>query len=187
MKMEQYQNIVVINITNGKYTNYWVYRADAVNPEKQYGADSLPIYLSALRQAITNPEVHKRGNGEDQHLYYIPMGSHVDLQKAKKIAFSKFYKWKQSWESMPAYVVKFVFRKKQDSPEKVELFRKKTDYDAKSAYLKAYHHSVFRPAYQVGNHQFIVYWHGNSIQQINEEVNALVFDRWKNPKLSNWL
>ena len=44
MKMEQYQNIVVINITNGKYTNYWVYRADAVSPDKQYGFDSLPVY-----------------------------------------------------------------------------------------------------------------------------------------------
>lgn len=186
MQMEQYQNIVVINITHGKYTNYWIYRADAVNPEKVHGWDSLPVYLSALRQAITNPEVHKRGNGEDQHLYYIPMGNKVDLDKAKKTALSKFSSWKFPWSAMPEYVVRFLFRKKQTAPAEIELFRKSNTDIAKSAYLKAYHRSVCRPYYQKKNQSVVVvYWHGNSIQQITEEVNALVFERWRNTRLSS--
>ncbi|MBR1528940.1 MAG: hypothetical protein IJ642_06530 [Oscillospiraceae bacterium] len=187
MQMDQYQNIVVINITHGKYTNYWVYRADTVNPEKEHGYDSLPVYLSALRQAITQPEVHKRGNGEDQHLYYIPMGNVVDLEKAKKIAFSKFAVWKQPWETMPEYVAKFIFRKKQNVPARVEIFRKKSEYNAKSAYLKAYHRSVFRPYHPKGNQHVIIYWHGSSVRQITEEITALVYERWLNPSLSSWL
>lgn len=187
MQMEQYQNIVVINITHGKYTNSWVYRADTVNPDKTHGYDSLPVYLSALRQAIAQPEVHKRGNGEDEHLYYIPMGNAVDLEKAKKIAFSKFSVWKQSWESMPEYVAKFIFRKKQHTPARVEVFRKKSEYPEKSAYLKAYHRSVFRPYHPQKNQHVIIYWHGNNIRQITEEINALIYERWLNPKLSSWL
>lgn len=187
MQMEQYQNIVVINITHGKYTNYWVYRADAVNPDKSHGWDSLPVYLSALRQTITSPEVHKRGNGEDQHLYYIPMGNTIDLDKAKKIAFTKFSRWKLPWSAMPDYVVRFLFRKKQTTPAEIELFRKNSLDSAKSAYLKAYHRSVFRPYHQKKNQTVVVYWHGNSIPQITEEVHALLFERWRNAKLSSWL
>ncbi len=187
MEMKQYQNIVVINITHGKYTNYWVYRADAVNPDRGYGWDSLPVYLSALKQTILEPEIHKRGNGEDQHLYYIPMGETVDLQKAKKIALDKFSRWKQSWSSLPEYVIRFVFQKKQTAPAKVQLFRKSTDYTLKSAYLKAYHRSVFRPYDQKDNQQLVIYWHGTSPRQIQEEVAALAAEHWKNSTILNWL
>ena len=185
MKLEQYQNIVVINITHGKYTNSWVYRADAVNPQKTHGWDSLPVYLSALKQTLTCPEVHKQGNGEDQHLYYIPMGSSVNIEKAKKIALSKLLAWKMPWSAMPDYVIRFLYKKKQNAPFKIEVFRK-NDEKVKTAYLKAYQRSVSRP-YQQKEHQLVIYWHGNTIRQITQEVSALVLERGKNPKLSNWL
>lgn len=185
MNIEQYQNIVVINITHCKYTNYWVYRADAVNPEKTHGWDSLPVYLSALKQTISCPEVHKQGNGEDQHLYYIPMGNTVDIEKAKKIALNKFSSWKLPFSAMPEYVIRFLFRKKQNTPSKIEIFRK-NDERAKNAFIKAYQHSVSSPYHQKEN-QLVIYWHGNTIRQIMEEVSALVLDCWKTPKLSNWL
>ncbi len=187
MQMEQYQNIVVISIINGKYTKAWVYRADAVNPDKEHGWDSLPVYLSALRQAAVSPEVHKRGNGEDQHLYYIPTGKNADIEKAKSIAFARFASWKQPESTMPDYVCKFVFKKKQDAPVKAEIFRKDSQNDAKAAYLKAYRRSVLKPFHTIGSQQYVIYWHGNDIRQITEEVNAFVFDRWKNTRLLNLL
>lgn len=183
MKIEQYQNIVVINITNGKYTNCWIYRADAVNPDKTHGWDSLPVYLSALKQAAVNPEVHKRSNGEDKHLYYIPMGDTIDLEKAKKIAFSKFSRWKQPWETMPEYVIRFLFKRKQTAPVKIQLFKKDRN---DPAYTEAYHQSVFHPCHQKGAQQLIIYWHGSTVRQITEEVMALTAERWRNARLSSW-
>ncbi|MDE6005921.1 MAG: hypothetical protein K2G88_11150 [Oscillospiraceae bacterium] len=183
MRIGEYQNIVVITISQGNYVNHWVYRADKIDPEKKHGWDSLPLYLSVLKQTILNPECHKKNNGEDYHLYYIPMGDDVNIEKAKKIALQRFSEWRQPWETLPDYVIKFVFHKKNNYPSETQIFRKDClaylQYD-KSDYFKYYQQSVYQPLdYQKKTGELIVCWHGNILKQIVQEVFPKVKDFWK--------
>lgn len=191
MRIGEYQNIAVITISQGNYVNHWIYRADAINPEKENGWDSLPLYLSALKQTILNPECHKRSNGEDYHLYYIPMGDEIEIEKAKTIALQRFSEWKQPWDTFPDYVIRFIFRKKHNYPSEMQIFRKDcltcTQYE-NSDYFKYYQQSVSQPLdYQKKTGELTVCWHGNILRQIGKEVASQVENFWKHVKNAIWL
>ena len=193
MRIGDYQNIAVITISHGNYVNHWIYQADKINPEKAHGWDSVALYLSVLKQTILNPESHKRTNGEDHHLYYIPMGDDMDIEKAKKIALQKHSQWHQSWNSLPDYVIRFLFRKKNHYPSETQIFRKDylryMPYDEyeKSDYFRYYQQSITEPfQYQKKTGELIVCWHGSSLEQIVQEVFPRVRKFWKRFRIAVW-
>lgn len=190
MQIGDYQNIAVITISHGNYVNHWIYQADKINPEKTHGWDSIALYLSVLRQTILNPESHRRNNGEDYHLYYIPLGDDINIEKAKKIAFQKHAQWRQPWDSFPDYVIRFLFRKKNHYPSEAQIFRK--DYlrymqHEESDYFNYYQQSVAEPLqYQKETGELIVCWHGSSVEQIVQEVFPRVVKFWKRFRTAVW-
>ena len=190
MQIGNYQNIAVITISHGNYVNHWVYQADKINPEKTHGWDSIALYLSVLKQTILNPESHKRTNGEDYHLYYIPMGDEINIEKAKEIALQKFSKWEQPWKTFPDYVIKFIFRKKNNYPSEAQIFRKdglKYMQYTESDYFIYYQQSVAEPLqYQKKTNELLVCWHGNSVRQIVQEVFPQVENFWKRFRTAIW-
>lgn len=190
MRIGDYQNIAVITISHGKYVNHWIYQADEINPAKTHGWDSIALYLSVLRQTILNPESHKRTNGEDCHLYYIPLGDETNIETAKKIAMEKHAQWRQPWDSLPDYVIRFLFRKKNNYPSEAQIFRKDylryMQYD-ESDYFTYYQQSVDKPLqYQKKTGELIVCWHGNSLEQIIQEVFPRVERFWKRFRTAVW-
>ncbi|MDE5768260.1 MAG: hypothetical protein K2H82_02630 [Oscillospiraceae bacterium] len=190
MQIGYYQNIAVITISHGNYVNHWVYQADKINPEKKHGWDSIALYLSVLQQTILYPESHKRTNGEDYHLYYIPLGDEINIEKAKKIALQKHSQWHQPWNSFPNYVIRFLFRKKNHYPSEAQIFRK--DYlqymqYEKSDYFIYYQQSVAEPLqYQKETGELIVCWHGSSRDKIVQEVLPRVAEFWKRFRTAVW-
>ncbi|MDE6729343.1 MAG: hypothetical protein K2J71_01015 [Oscillospiraceae bacterium] len=190
MQISDYQNIAVITISHGNYVSHWIYQADKINPEKKHGWNSIALYLSVLQQTILYPETHKRTNGEDYHLYYIPLGNEMNIEKAKKMALQKHSQWRQPWKSFPNYVIRFLFRKKNHYPSEAQIFRK--DYlqymqYENSEYFIYYQQSVAEPLqYQKETEELIVCWHGSSRDTITQEVLPRVAEFWKRFRTAVW-